>query len=94
MVGFAAAAGAGDFGFPVGGFLVESAEGLSALRDGGPGFVGARNIGHEAAGGERDLAALRGLSLGHSETAGDGLQIRNGRRTDGRWHTGDRQHLL
>ena len=69
MVGFTAAAGAGDFGFPVGGFLVESAEGLSTLRDGGPGFVSARNIGHEAAGGEGDLTALRGLSLGHPETA-------------------------
>ena len=69
MVGFTAAAGAGDFGFPVGGFLVESAEGFSALRDGGPGFVSARNIGHEAAGGKRDLTALRGLSLGHPETA-------------------------
>ena len=69
MVGFAAAAGTGDLGFPVGGFLVESAEGLSALRDGGPGFVSARNIGHEAAGGEGDVTALRGLSLRHPETA-------------------------
>ena len=69
MVGFAAAAGSGDLGFPVGSFLVESAEGISALRDGSPGFVSARNIGHEAAGGERDLTALRSLSLGHSETA-------------------------
>ncbi len=69
MVGFAAAAGAGDFGFPVGGFLVESAEGFSASGDGRPGFVGAGDIGHEAAGGEGDLTALRGLSFGHAETA-------------------------
>ena len=69
MLRFAAAAGAGDFGFPVGGFLVESAEGFSAFGDGRPWFVGARNIGHEAAGGEGDLTALRGLSLRHTETA-------------------------
>ena len=69
MVGFAAAAGAGDLGFPVGGLVVESAEGFPTLGDGRPGFVGARDIGHEAAGGEGDLAALRGLSLRHTETA-------------------------
>ncbi len=69
MVGFAAAAGTGDLGFPVGGFLVESAEGFSASGDGRPGFVGAGDIGHEAAGGEGDLTALRGLSLCHPETA-------------------------
>ena len=69
MVGFATTARTGDFGFPVCGFFVESAEGFSTSGDGRPGFVGARNIGHKAAGGERDLTALRGLPLGHPETA-------------------------
>jgi len=69
MVGLAAAAGAGDFGFPVCGFVVESAECFSALGDGRPGFVGPGDIGYKAAYGERDTAALRGLSLCHTETA-------------------------
>ena len=84
MVGFAAAAGAGDLGFPVRGFVVESAEGFAALGDGRPGFVGAWNVGHEAASGEGDVAVLRGLSLRHAETArlfcgggrlGEGLRL-------------------
>ena len=69
MVGFAAAAGAGDFGFPVRGFVVESAEDFAALGDGRPGLVCAWDIGHEAAGGEGDVTVLRGLSLGHPEAA-------------------------
>ena len=68
MVGFATAAGAGDLGFPVCGFVVKSAKCLSALGDGRPGFVGSGDIGHEAACGERDVTALRGLSLRHTET--------------------------
>ena len=68
MVGFAAAAGAGDLGFPVCGFVVKSAECFSALGDGRPGFVGSRDIGHEAACGERDVTALQGLSLRHAKT--------------------------
>ena len=40
MAGVTAAAGAGDLGFPVCGFVVESAECFSALGDGRPGFVG------------------------------------------------------
>ena len=70
MVRFAAATGTGDFGFPVRGLVVKSAEGFSALGDGRPGFVGFGNIGHEATGGEGNVAALRGLSLGHTETTG------------------------
>ncbi len=69
MVRFAAGTGAGDFGFPVRGFLVESADCVSALGDGRPGFVGSRGIGYEAACGEGDVTALRGLSLRHAETA-------------------------
>ena len=69
MVGFAAAAGAGDFGFPVRGSVVESAEGFAALGDGCPGFVCARDIGHEAATGKGDVTVLRSLSLRHPETA-------------------------
>ena len=68
MVGFAAAAGAGDLGFPVCGYVVESAECFSALGDGRPGFVGPWDIGHEATCGEGDVTALRGLSLRHAET--------------------------
>src|ERR1700704_1062598 len=67
MVGFAAAAGAGDLGFPVCGFVVKSAECFSALGDGRPRFVGSGDIGHEAAYGEGDVTALRGLSLRHTE---------------------------
>ena len=69
MVGFAAGAGAGDLGFPVCGVVVESAECVSALGDGRPGFVGSGDIGHEAACGEGDVTALRGLSLRHTKTA-------------------------
>ena len=68
MVGFAAAAGAGDLGFPVCGVVVKSAECFSALGDGRPGFVGSGDIGHEAAYGEGDVTGLRGLSLRHTET--------------------------
>jgi len=68
MVGFAAAAGAGDLGFPVCGFIVKSAECPSALGDGRPGFVGSGNIGHEAVCREGDVTARRGLSLPHTET--------------------------
>jgi len=69
MVGFAAGTGAGDFSFPVRAFLVESAECVSTLGDGRPGFVGSRGTGYEAACGEGDVTALRGLSLCHAETA-------------------------
>ena len=69
MVRFAAATGAGDLGFPVCGFVIESAGCLSAPGDGRPGFVGSRGIGYEAACGEGDVTALRGLSLRHAETA-------------------------
>ena len=68
MVGFAAAAGAGDLGFPVCGVVVKSAECFSALGDGRPGFVGSGDISHEAACGEGDVTALRSLSLRHTET--------------------------
>jgi len=68
MIGFAAAAGAGDLGFPVCGFVVKSAECFPALGDGRPRFVGSGDIGHEAACGEGDVTALRSLSLRHTET--------------------------
>ena len=69
MVGFAAAAGAGDLGFPVCGCVVKSAECFSTLSDGRPGFVGSGGIGYEAACGERNVTALRALSLCHTEAA-------------------------
>jgi len=68
MAGVAAAAGAGNLGFPVCGFIVKSAECFSALGDGRPGFVGSGDIGHEAAYGEGDVTAPRSLSLRHTET--------------------------
>ena len=68
MAGAAAAAGAGDLGFPVCGCVVKSAECFSTLGDGRPGFVSSGGIGHEAACGERDVTALRALSLCHAET--------------------------
>jgi hypothetical protein len=68
MAGVAAAAGAGDLGFPVCGFVVKSAECFSCLGDGCPGFVGSRDIGHEAAYyGEGDVTAPRSLSLRHTK---------------------------
>jgi len=68
MVRFAAATEAGDLGFPVCSFVVESAESISTLGDGRPGFVGSGDIGHEAADGEWDMTALRSLSFRHAET--------------------------
>lgn len=68
MVRFAAATGAGDLGFPICGFVVESAECFSTLGDGRPGFVGFGDIGHEAPCGEGDVTALGRLSLRHTET--------------------------
>ncbi len=68
MVGFATAAGAGDLGLPIGRLVVKSAGCLSALGDGRPGSVGSRDMGHKAARGERDITALLGLSLRHTET--------------------------
>jgi hypothetical protein len=68
MVRFTPSAGAGDLSFPVCRFVVKSAKCLSALGDGRPGFVGSRDIGYEAACGERDVTALRALSLRHTET--------------------------
>ena len=70
MIGFAAAAGAGDLGFPVCGFVVKSAECFPALGDGRPRFVGSGDIGHEAVCREGDVTALRSLSLRHTETTG------------------------
>ena len=68
MVGFAAATGASDLGFPVCGFVIESARCLSALGDSCPGCVGSWDTGHEATDGKGDVTALRSLSLRHTET--------------------------
>jgi len=69
MVGFTAGAGAGDFGIPVCGVVVESTECISTLGDGCPGLVGSGDIGHEAACGEGHATALRCFSFCHTETA-------------------------
>jgi hypothetical protein len=58
MVGFAAGAGAGDCGVPVCALLVKSAEGVSTLGDGRPGFVCSGDSGHEAACGKWDATVL------------------------------------
>ncbi len=68
MVGFTVGTRAGDVGFPICGLLVESAERISALGDRRPGFVSSRNMGHETACGERDVTALRRVSLRHAKT--------------------------
>ena len=68
MVGFTVGAGAGDVGFPICGLFVESAERISALGDRRPGFVSSRDMGYEAACGERDMTTLRRVSLRHAKT--------------------------
>lgn len=68
MVGFTVGAGAGDVGFPICGLFVESAESISSLGDRRPGFVSSGDMGHEAACGERDVTALRRVSLRHAKT--------------------------
>ena len=68
MVGFTVGAGAGDVGFPICGLFVESAERISALGDRRPGFVSSRDMGYEAACGERDVTTLRRVSLRHAKT--------------------------
>ena len=68
MVGFAAVAGAGNLGFPIGSLVVESAACVPTLGDGRPRFVGSGDIGDEAADGKGNLTALRNLSLCHTET--------------------------
>lgn len=66
----ASTAGAGNLRFPVSGFLVEPAECLAALGNGGPRLGCARNMGNEAAGWNRYLTTLRGVTLRHAEAAG------------------------
>jgi hypothetical protein len=66
----AAAAGPDDLGFPIGVLLVKAANGLTPFGNGRPGFVRAGRIGHKAAGGNGNLARVRGFALGHPKTAG------------------------
>ena len=68
MLGFAVVARAGNFCLPVCSIFVESAERISALGDRRPGFVCSRDMGYEAACGERDVTALRSFSLRHAKT--------------------------
>ena len=58
VAGAAAATRAGDFGFPIGLFLVKTAKGFAAFGDRCPGLVCARRRGDETACGNRDLAML------------------------------------
>jgi hypothetical protein len=69
MIGFTVSAGPSNAGFPIRGLFVESAQRISTFGDRRPGFVGSRDVGHEAACGEGDMTALRSLSLFHAETA-------------------------
>ena len=66
----AAAACAGNFGFPIGLFFVEAARGLAALGNRCPRLVCARYVSNKAAGGNGNLAHMRGFTLGHAEAAG------------------------
>jgi hypothetical protein len=68
MLGFAVVARAGNFCLPVCSIFVKSAERISALGDRRPGFVCSRDMGYEAACGERDVTALRSFSLRHAKT--------------------------
>ena len=79
----AAATCTGDLGFPIGLFLVETAQCLPALGDRRPWLACAGHSGHEAACRNRNLAMLRGFPFGHAETAslfGGGGKVR--------WHLG------
>ena len=69
VTGTTTSARAGNLGFPIGLFLIKTTRGFPALRDRRPGFVRAGHIGNEAAGGNWDLAMLRGLTFRHAETA-------------------------
>lgn len=70
LSGAAAAACAGNFGFPIGLFFVEAARGLAALGNRCPRLVRARYVSNKAAGGNGNLAHMRGFTLGHAEAAG------------------------
>ena len=70
VAGVTTAAAAGDPSFPVGPFVVKAAQGLPPLGDRRPGLVRTGHLGDEATCRNRDLAVLRGFSLGHTETAG------------------------
>ena len=70
MAGVTARALSGNFGFPVRPFLVERAEGAAGFRDGSPGFVRSGKLRDDAAGWDRYLALVGGISLGHAETTG------------------------
>ncbi len=58
VAGAAAATCTGDFGFPIGLFLVKAAKSFAALRDRRPWLGCARRCGDETACGNRDLAML------------------------------------
>lgn len=85
MTGATTAASAGNLGFPIGLFLIKTTGSFPALRNRRPGLVRAGHIGNEAAGGNRDLAMLRGLAFRHAEAAG--LFRRSGKV---RWRLGSR----
>ena len=69
VTGTTTAANAGNLGFPIGLFLIKTTGSFPTLRDRRPGLARARHIGNEAAGGNRNLAMLRGLAFCHPEAA-------------------------
>lgn len=70
MAGIAASTLAGNARLPVRAFLIEGAKRATGFGDGRPRFVGSREAGDDAAGGNRHLALVSGIAFRHAETAG------------------------
>ena len=70
MTRIAAATLAGNARFPVCGFLVEGTERAACFGNGCPGFISSREVGDDAAGRNRHLTLVSGVTLRHAETAG------------------------
>ena len=85
VTGATATASAGNLGFPIGLFLIKTTGSFPALRNRRPRLVRSGHIGNEAAGGNRDLAMLRGLAFRHAEAA---RLFRGGGKV--RWRLGSR----
>ena len=66
----AAAACAGNFGFPIGLFFVEATRGLAALGNRCPGLIRAWCVSNQAPGGNGNLTHMGGFPLGHAKAAG------------------------
>ena len=69
VTGTTTVASTGNLGLPIGLFLIKTTGSFPALRNRRPRLVRSGHIGNEAAGGNRDLAMLRGLTFRHAEAA-------------------------